>query len=92
LAKTPDILTQVLHGFPQLLQTNFSIYIYIILKWFLKKCGGWGKLKERDKLQESGTDRRIILKWFLKKYGGWGKLKERDKLQESGTDGRIILK
>jgi len=33
----------------------------------------WGKLRERDHLEDLGTDGRIISKWILKKLddGAW---------------------
>ena len=30
----------------------------------------WGNLRERDHLEDPGTDRRIILKWIFRKWDG----------------------
>jgi hypothetical protein len=30
----------------------------------------WGNLRERDHLEDPGTDERIILKWIFKKWDG----------------------
>lgn len=29
----------------------------------------WGKLKEREQLEDLDTDERITLRWILKRYG-----------------------
>jgi hypothetical protein len=30
----------------------------------------WGDLRERENLQDTGTDRRIMLTWIFKKWNG----------------------
>jgi hypothetical protein len=30
----------------------------------------WGKLRERDHLEDLGVDGRIILRWIFRKWGG----------------------
>jgi hypothetical protein len=32
----------------------------------------WGNLRERDHLEDTGTDGRTILRWFFRKWDGWG--------------------
>jgi hypothetical protein len=49
----------------------------------------WGNLKERDHLEDPGTDERIILRWIFKKWGGsaWNGLI----WLRIGTGGRHLL-
>jgi hypothetical protein len=41
----------------------------------------WGKLRERDNLEDPGIDRRIILRWIFSKWNvDWTELtQERDR-------------
>ena len=36
----------------------------------MHKGFGWGKLKERDNMEDLGVNESFILKWILKDYDG----------------------